>query len=515
MTTTKQQKAVISARVSSREQQEEGFSLDSQVKTDKDYACKKDYKISKIFAVPESAKSSEERKTFQAMMKYVREKNIKIIICEKVDRITRNFKDAVTIDDWLEEDEEREMHFVKDNITLNKLSRSNDKLNWGVRILFAKNYIDQLKEDVRKGYDEKAQQGWFPCSKKRGYLSIRPEGQKRAFWIKDETKKSELPFIQKAFEFYANTEYSLKELRQNLYDEGWHTKDGKPIPKSTLAKILNDCFYCGKFKYKGKVYQGNHPSIISEELYQRVQDKLNGRHTKQRKHNHLFKGVMVCEECGCAVTAEIQKGHTYYHCTRHRPCSQKKFVREETIEEQILKEIKLVKIKNKKLLAGLQKALIESHQDKVDYHNQIMSHLDAKEKQLENRLDQIYLDKLDNRISLKKHDELHGKFSKEMEDIQDQRQKHQSSNLKYFELGANLLELANKGEKVYLKASPEKKRIMLNILFSNLSLEGENLLIIKQKPFGLIAQRAKNQNWSECRDSNPGSHAPKACALAN
>ena len=76
------------------------------------------------------------------MMNYVKVNTIKIIICEKVDRLTRNFKDAVIIDEWLEKDEERQVHLVKDSLILHKNSRSQEKLNWGIRILFAKNYID-------------------------------------------------------------------------------------------------------------------------------------------------------------------------------------------------------------------------------------------------------------------------------------------------------------------------------------------------------------------------------------
>ena len=46
------------------------------------------------------------------MMSFVKKEAIKIIVCEKVDRLTRNFKDAVEIDEWLEKDEERQVHLV-------------------------------------------------------------------------------------------------------------------------------------------------------------------------------------------------------------------------------------------------------------------------------------------------------------------------------------------------------------------------------------------------------------------
>src|SRR3989338_6572813 len=53
-----------------------------------------------------------------------------------------------------------------------------------------------------------------------------------------------------------------------------------------------------------------------------------------------FTGLMTCSSCGCSITAEIQKGHTYYHCTKKRgPCESKKFLREEALLSQIDKAI--------------------------------------------------------------------------------------------------------------------------------------------------------------------------------
>ena len=100
-------KSVLFARVSSREQEETGYSLPSQEKLLKDYAERRSFDITKVFSISESASGRYQRATFNAMMEFVKQKDIKIVICEKVDRLTRNFKDAVLIDNWLEEDEER------------------------------------------------------------------------------------------------------------------------------------------------------------------------------------------------------------------------------------------------------------------------------------------------------------------------------------------------------------------------------------------------------------------------
>ncbi len=94
-------KTILFARVSSREQEETGYSLPSQEKLLKDYAERKDFKISKKFSISESASGKYQRKSFDEMLDYVKKNDIKIIVCEKVDRLTRNLRDAVLINDWI------------------------------------------------------------------------------------------------------------------------------------------------------------------------------------------------------------------------------------------------------------------------------------------------------------------------------------------------------------------------------------------------------------------------------
>lgn len=96
------EQAILWARVSTKEQAEEGYSLDAQIKLLRDYAEKNSLRIVKDFVVPESASGRQERKRFQEMLDYLENhQNIKHLICEKVDRITRNFKDSTKLDDWL------------------------------------------------------------------------------------------------------------------------------------------------------------------------------------------------------------------------------------------------------------------------------------------------------------------------------------------------------------------------------------------------------------------------------
>ena len=493
---------ILFARVSSREQEETGYSLSAQEKLLKEYASRRDFRVNKTFSIAESASGQKQRKIFKEMLDYIIKNDVKVIVCEKVDRLTRNLKDAVCINEWINEDFKREVHFVKENCILNKGSKSNEKFIWNIKVSVAQYYIDNLSEETKKGLLEKAEEKWYPGNHKRGYKTIGDIGHK--IWAIDDSPDSEVPFIKKIFELYAKTNWSLKKLNEEIFKDGWKQKNGKPYPKSTLAFILNDIFYCGRFKWQGKIYQGNHEPLVSEEIFEIVQQKLHRKGIpKYRTHNHLFKGMMECEECHCAVTAEIQKGHTYYHCTHYKNCSQRKYVREEEIEKQILGCFDEIAIKDNETLKLITESLRESHTEEMSYHNQALTILNKRYQTIQNRLDSVYIDKLDGRIALEKYEELEAQFRKEQEETRQELARHENANINYFELGANLVELSSRAKEIYLKReSIEDKRRLLSLIFLNLTLKDGFVRKTYQKPFQIISERVKNGNWLPGLDSN-------------
>ena len=82
------------------------------------------------------------------MVDFLRKKSsgCRTLLVEKTDRLYRNIKDWVTIDEL-----GIEVHFVKEAVVLSEDSRSSEKFMHGIKVLMAKNYIDNLGEEVRKG----------------------------------------------------------------------------------------------------------------------------------------------------------------------------------------------------------------------------------------------------------------------------------------------------------------------------------------------------------------------------
>ena len=92
-------KSILYVRVSSKEQKQEGYSIPAQKKLLREYAKANSFKIVKEFEDDETAKSAG-RTGFGQMVEFVKNnKEVSTILVEKTDRLYRNFKDYVIIDD--------------------------------------------------------------------------------------------------------------------------------------------------------------------------------------------------------------------------------------------------------------------------------------------------------------------------------------------------------------------------------------------------------------------------------
>ena len=146
--------AVTYARVSSKEQEKEGFSIPAQLKLLKEYAATNGFTVVQEYVDVETAKQTG-RAAFGEMVAYLKARpSIRVMLVEKTDRLYRNLKDWVTVDEL-----DVEMHFPKEGVVLSRESRSSEKFMHGIKVLMAKNYIDNLSEEARKGMQEKAEQG--------------------------------------------------------------------------------------------------------------------------------------------------------------------------------------------------------------------------------------------------------------------------------------------------------------------------------------------------------------------
>jgi site-specific DNA recombinase len=398
------------------------------------------------------------------------------------------------------------IHNVKQGLVLSKDSKSHEILTWNMFVSLAQFYSNNLSEETRKGLDEKANQGWYPGSHKRGYKTVGEMGHK--VWIIDEDNIDSV-FIPKAFEYFNSGQYTLRTLAVKLFEEGWMGIGNKPIYTSELHKVLTDPFYCGEFLWHKKLYiKARHTPMVSKELFLSVQDRMTRKIKagKYKKHSFLFGGgIIECAKCGCAVTWENKKGHNYGHCTSFKGgCKGRKYMREEKIQKQILELLDQIRIDNPRLQEWIRKALKESHQSEYDYHEATIKDLDNRINQIDKRLSIIYDDRVDGLITKEQYENKRMQYEMELAELLEAKDKHFKADVDYRKLGMNIFELSQKGREIYeTKASMEEKREFLSFVFSNIKLDGEKIVPTFHNGFEVVALRAKTDNVQGWKESNP------------
>ena len=151
--------------------------------------------------------------------------------------------------------------------------------------------------------------------------------------VKDEGKA---PFVTKLFELYVTGRYSLNDLKDKVGALGLIGQRGKPLSISRIQRILTNHFYYGNFVYKGEMHEGTHEPIITKKLFDQCQAVMRRRGKPMPSVRHFaLKGLMRCGECGRTITAELQKDHVYYRCTKRLTICSQRYVREEALATQI------------------------------------------------------------------------------------------------------------------------------------------------------------------------------------
>jgi len=482
--------AVIYARVSSKEQEKEGFSIPAQLKLLKEYAAANSFAVAREYVDVETAKQTG-RAAFGEMVGYLKaHPSVRAMLVEKTDRLYRNLKDWVTVDEL-----NVEMHFPKEGVVLSRESRSSEKFMHGIKVLMAKNYIDNLSEEARKGMQEKAEQGIWPTKCPLGYRNITGSDGKKVI----ATDPAIAPLIAKLFEWYAQGDISLKEAARKAHVAGLtYPKSGAKVPVSTVHTILRNRLYTGWFEWNGKLIQGRHEALVRVELWERVQAVLDGRFAKKVKrgrHDFAFSGLIACQACGCAVVGEIKKErYVYYHCTgyadkcRGNPAScRRRYVREEALEQQFTDLLGRLKFDDE-VLEWVRDALHASHADERHEHEESIKRHQAEYKRLDERIHAMYVDKLDGLVDAVFYERMSNQWREEQNGCQREIERLQVADRSYMDEGVQLLELARSAQMLFAKQEPGEKRRLLNFLLSNCTWEDGAAVATFRKPFDLLAE---------------------------
>jgi site-specific DNA recombinase len=492
-------RAVVYARVSSKDQEREGFSIPAQLKLLCEYANSHDFEIVREFVEVETAKVAG-RKKFAEMVRFFKQTpSCRILIVEKTDRLYRNLRDCVTLEDL-----EIEIHLPKEGQIISKDSNSPAKLMHGIRVVMARNYIDNLSEEVRKGMREKAEQGIYPSRPPIGYTN-----NKLSHTIEVDSHKA--PLARRMFELYATGNFSLSSLRQTIKAEF-----GQQMAKGYLERLLKNPFYTGLFIWDGKTYKGTQTPLVTADRFEQVQAVFRGHNKpKYQKHEFAFRGLLTCAYDDCLVTAEIKKGkYTYYHCTGHRGKCALPYFPEEALGERLGQILKDIHIPDD-VLAKLKSSLLADRSGRDSTFKQQKERLNERLGLVRRRIEQMYLDKLDGKVSEELWLRKSAEWQQEEQRVMMAMQGLENASPDRILDGARILELANKAHFLYLRQTSAEKAALLKMVLSNCAVDAASIYPTYRKPFDLIFAQGQNGGWRARRDSNSRPSGSKPDALSS
>ena len=487
-------KSVLFCRVSSKDQEDGGYSLPAQEKLLAGYAegYKMPLSVAKTFRISESASGNKQRQIFSEMLLYMRKNKINILLVEKVDRLTRSLKSAVEINEWINEDALRQVHFVKENVILNKDSRSNEKFIWNIKVSVAQYYTDNLSEEVRKGQGEKLAQGWFPGQARFGYRTVGEKKHKTHV-----VNEVEAIWIKRMFDLFETGEYSLKRLEKKLEDEGLRTRAGGRVGKTNISRYLVDVIYTGRMRWCGSVYPGKHEPIVSSSQFDRVQKLLKRKDApKYSKHDHLLRGLVNCASCGKGITWEVQKGDTYGYCRHPKECQERTGAKASDAEASLLPSLDELVVKNARVAEILRQGLKERHREQGKESESLLSELRKRHDQAATRLSNLFDEKMDGNVAKETYDEKFKQYSEEKERFAKAMLEHSDATTYDLEVKTAVFDLSQEGRSAYLRSNNEKRRSLIGIVFEPLTMQAGSVKFEMREEFALLAKVANGVNCS-------------------
>lgn len=319
----KKLKAVAYCRVSTV-MQEEGRSLEFQIKKCQDFSIFKEYNLIDVIEDVESG-GKDDRPGFNRLIEKVRNKEFDILVVYETSRISRV---TITMLNFVLELQKSGIHFLSISQPELNTTTPTGMLFFQIQASLSEYERKQISVRVKSNKWARAKEGiWqggkLPMGYKReeGIVVVDPEKAKT---------------VKQMFAYYITTE-SLKKTAQ-LFNR--HIE--------SVRWILTNDFYIGKFRYGKKennidtgeiivhddyqYFEGQHKPLINEKTFDKVKKALS---TNRRTRSQLlFTGLVVCDKCGHKFYSHPNGPMQIYRCGK---CG--KSMTAKKLEKGILEEL--------------------------------------------------------------------------------------------------------------------------------------------------------------------------------
>jgi len=348
-------------RVSS-EGQRDNFSISAQKREIERHCQSKGWALQSFYLDDGKSAWTEKpnsRPQFRQLLQDMNRSQFDIVVVHSLDRWSRNL--AITLQTFKDMSDHRvAFASVSENIDY---STPEGRLFIAMLGAFAQYYSDSLAKHTRKGMDERAVKGFHLGGIPFGYVPC----QCCEAGLHGEDRESAA--VVELFEMYATGNYTLGQLAKWMNEHGFVTRNTKAMKDAygnevtgprkftlySVGGILHNPFFAGFVQHGKERFQGKHTAIVSEELFNTVQQQLKKaktqRHTSGASYRpYLLKGLIRCVWCGLPIWGEtLWHGKSYYRerkmARSEGGCSNEgKMVRTEVLDEQMGKIIESIKL---------------------------------------------------------------------------------------------------------------------------------------------------------------------------
>lgn len=375
---------VIYARYSSDNQREE--SIEGQLRECKAFAQHNDIQVINSYIDRALSAKTDNRPSFQRMIRDSAKNEFDVIIVWKLDRFARNRYDSAHYKNILK----------KNGV---KVISATEAISDGAEGIIlesvlegmAEYYSAELAEKVSRGMKENA----LKCKYNGGSVPI-------GYYI-DENKHYQInantsPFVLESFEHYADG-MTMKEICDELNMKGVKNSKGGKISLDVVSRMLTNRKYLGEYTFQDITVKDGIPALVPSELFDKVQDRLARNKKAPSSHkaddDYILTTKLFCGKCKSLMVGESGTNsqgnkYRYYKCVnhkKHKGCDMKP-VRKELIENKAIFEIKKF-IDDEDLVNAFVDVAYESQKKENEKLPILKKELAQTEKAIDNMLNAI------------------------------------------------------------------------------------------------------------------------------
>ncbi|PXY47355.1 recombinase family protein [Flavobacterium hydrophilum] len=309
--------ADLYVRVSTDEQADRGYSQRNQEEMLRKYCDINSIEIRNVIYEDHSAKTFNRPQWKRLLLNLKKLKNkSELVLFTKWDRFSRNAGDAYQMINIL-----RKLGVEPQAIEQPlDLSIPENKMMLAFYLAAPEVENDRRALNTFHGMRRARKEGRYMGYAPVGYINrVKEDGTKYITFDQPEAS-----ILKWAFEELSKGIFNTEQVLHMAKEKG--LKAGK----NHFWRAIRNPLYCGKIvvpKYKDedlRYVRGQHEALISESLFYKVQDVLDGRSRTYLPKSVASKpfplrGFFLCPDCGKILTASISKGrhkyYPYYHCS--------------------------------------------------------------------------------------------------------------------------------------------------------------------------------------------------------